>query len=158
MSGRINARLTELGLTLPDATAPVANYVPFVQTGDLVVVSGQIPVAGGAPILTGLLGDTVTVTQGQAAARQCGINLIAQLRAVCDGDLDRVVRVVRLGVFVAATPDFTDHAKVANGASDLMVEVFGDAGRHARAAVGCVSLPLGVPVEVEALVQVMPSQ
>ncbi|MBB4266844.1 RidA family protein [Roseospira visakhapatnamensis] len=154
MSGRIEARLADLGVTLPDAAAPVANYVPFVRTGALVVVSGQIPVVDGAPAFTGLLGDGLTVEQGQAAARQCAINLVAQIRAACDGDLDRVARVVRLGVFVAATATFTDHAKVANGASDLMVEVFGDAGRHARAAVGCASLPLGVPVEVEGLVQV----
>jgi len=156
MSGRVETRLANLGLTIPDTVAPVANYVPAVRTGDLVVVSGQIPLVDGKPTFTGLLGETLSVEQGQAAARQCAINLVAQIRAACDGDLDRVARVVRLGVFVAATPDFTDHPKVANGASDLMVEVFGDLGRHARAAVGCSSLPLGVPVEVEGLIQVTP--
>lgn len=154
MSGRIEARLASLGVTLPDAVAPVANYVPFVRAGDLVMVSGQIPLVDGKPTITGLLGDPLTVEQGQAAARQCAVNLVAQIRAACGGDLDRVRRIVRLGVFVAATPTFTDHPKVANGASDLMVEVFGDLGRHARAAVGCSSLPLGVPVEVDGVIQV----
>jgi len=153
MTGRIDARLAELGLTLPDVTTPVANYVPFVRVGDLLILSGQIPLADGKPAFTGLLGAGVTVAEGQAAARLCAVNLLAQVRAACDGDLDRVVQVVRLGVFVAGTPDFGDHPKVANGASDLMVDVFGDAGRHARAAVGCPSLPLGVPVEVEGTVR-----
>ena len=155
MSGRIETRLADLGLTLPEATAPVANYVPFVRAGDLVFVSGQLPLVDGKPAITGLLGDPLTVEHGQAAARHCAVNLVAQIRAACDGNLDRVGRIVRLGVFVAATPGFTDHPKVANGASDLMAEVFGDLGRHARAAVGCSSLPLGVPVEVEAVVQVI---
>jgi enamine deaminase RidA (YjgF/YER057c/UK114 family) len=154
MPGQIEARLSELGITLPEATAPVANYVPAVRTGSLVVVSGQIPLSGGTPAFTGLLGRDLSVEEGQAAARLCGINLIAQLKAVCNGDLERVTRIIRLGVFVAATPDFTDHPKVANGVSDLIGEVFGDAGRHARAAVGCSSLPLGVPVEVDAMVEV----
>ncbi|KAA5605823.1 RidA family protein [Roseospira marina] len=156
MAGRVEARLTELGIILPQATAPVANYVPFVVSGSSVVVSGQIPLADGKPAYTGLLGDSVSLEDGQAAARLCGVNLIAQMNAVCEGDLDRVRRVVRLGVFVAATPAFGDHPKVANGVSDLMVEVFGDAGRHARAAVGCASLPLGVPVEVEGLFDIAP--
>lgn len=154
MSGQIEGRLAELGLALPQAVAPVANYVPAVTTGSLAVLSGQIPLADGKPAFTGLLGAAVSLEDGQAAARLCGINMIAQLRAVCDGDLDRVRRVIRLGVFVAATPDFTDHPKVANGVSDLMVEVFGDLGRHARAAVGCSSLPLGVPVEVEGMFEI----
>jgi len=154
MSGQIEARLAELGITLPPVVAPVANYVPAVMTGSLAVMSGQIPLAEGNPVFTGLLGADVSLEDGQAAARLCGINLIAQLKGVCDGDLDRVRRVVRLGVFVAATADFTDHPKVANGLSDLMVEVFGDNGRHARVAVGCSSLPLGVPVEVEGLFEI----
>ncbi|SDD82504.1 RidA family protein [Rhodospira trueperi] len=154
MPGQIEDRLTALGITLPEATAPVANYVPSVRTGNLAVISGQIPLSDGKPAFTGLLGRDLSLEEGQAAARLCGVNLIAQLKAVCNGDLERVTRIVRLGVFVAATPDFTDHPKVANGISDLMVEVFGDAGRHARAAVGCASLPLGVPVEVDAMVEV----
>jgi len=154
MSGQIEGRLAELGITLPPVVAPVANYVPAVMTGSLAVMSGQIPLAEGKPVFTGLLGADVSLEDGQAAARLCGINLIAQLKGVCDGDLDRVRRVVRLGVFVAATADFTDHPKVANGLSDLMVEVFGDNGRHARVAVGCSSLPLGVPVEVEGLFEI----
>ncbi|MBB4285016.1 RidA family protein [Roseospira goensis] len=154
MSAEIEARLSALGITLPTAAAPVANYVPAVRTGSLVVLSGQIPLADGAPAVTGLMGRDLTLEDGQAAARLCGVNLIAQLKAVCDGDLGRVARIVRLGVFVAATPDYTDHPKVANGVSDLMVDVFGEAGRHARAAVGCASLPLGVPVEVDAMVEI----
>jgi len=154
MAGKIEARLDSLGITVPTAAAPVANYVPAVRIGGLVVLSGQIPLVDGAPAYTGLLGRDVSLDDGQAAARVCGINLIAQLKGVCDGDLDRVRRIVRLGVFVAAPPDYTDHPKVANGVSDLMVEVFGDAGRHARAAVGCASLPLGVPVEVDAMVEI----
>ena len=154
MSGQIESRLAALGITLPEAVAPVANYVPAVRTGGLVVMSGQVPIKDGKPFYSGLLGRDVSLEDGQAAARLCGINLIAQLKGICDGDLDRVRRIVRLGVFVAATPEFADHPKVANGVSDLMVEVFGDAGRHARAAVGCASLPLGVPVEVDAMVEV----
>ncbi|MQX36907.1 RidA family protein [Roseospira navarrensis] len=156
MTGQIEARLAELGITVPEAVAPVANYVPAVTTGSLVFMSGQIPLAGGKPAFTGLLGGGLSLEDGQAAARLCGVNLIAQVKAVCDGDLDRVRRVIRLGVFVAATPDFTDHPKVANGVSDLMGAVFGDIGRHARAAVGCSSLPLGVPVEVEGLFEIAP--
>lgn len=154
MSGQIEARLKSLGLTLPTAAAPVANYVPAVRTGSLVVLSGQVPLRDGTPAWTGLMGRDLTLEDGQAAARLCGLNLIAQMKAVCDGDLDAVRRIVRLGVFVAATPDYTDHPKVANGVSDLMVEVFGEAGRHARAAVGCASLPLGVPVEVDAMIEI----
>lgn len=154
MTGLIDARLDALSIALPQAAAPVANYVPWAQSGNLVVVSGQLPLKDGAVTTTGLLGRDVTVEAGQAAARQCAINLIAQVKAACDGDLDRVLRVVRLGGFVAATADFADHPKVINGASDLMVEVFGDCGRHARAAVGCVSLPMGACVEVEGLFEI----
>ncbi len=153
MTGRIEARLAELGLTLPTLAAPVANYVPVVQTGNLLVISGQITLKDGKPAYLGRLGETLTVEDGYQAARLCGLNLIAQIKGAI-GDLDRVARIVRLGGFVACTPDFTDHPKVINGASDLMVEVFGDAGRHARAAVGAPSLPLGVSVEVEGLVEI----
>ncbi|CCQ73690.1 RidA family protein [Magnetospira sp. QH-2] len=154
MSGTIDARLKEMGLTIPDAPTAVANYVPFVVTGNLVVVSGQVPLQGGKPAYQGKLGGSVSMEAGIAAARLCAINIIAQVKAACEGDLDRVSRIVRLGGFVACTPDFADHPKIINGASDLMVEVFGDAGRHARAAVGCPSLPLDVPVEVDAMVEI----
>ncbi|MBF0305942.1 MAG: RidA family protein [Alphaproteobacteria bacterium] len=152
--GRIDARLKELGIELPAAAAAVANYVPFVVAGGLVFVSGQITMKDGKPHWLGRLGETRTVEEGYQAARLCGLNLIAQARAACGGDLDRVRRVVRLGGFVACTPEFTDHPKVVNGASDLMVEVFGEAGRHARAAVGAPSLPLGVPVEIDAVFEI----
>lgn len=152
--GRIDARLRELGLELPAAAPAVANYVPFVVSGGLVFVSGQITLKDGKPQWLGRLGENLTVEDGYQAARLCGLNLIAQARAACQGDLDRLRRVVRLGGFVACTPDFTDHPKVVNGASDLMVEVFGEAGRHARAAVGAPSLPLGVPVEIEAVLEI----
>ena len=153
MAGRIETRLGELGLSLPDAPAPAANYVPFVRTGNLVVVSGQISI-GPDGLVTGRLGEDMDVAAGQAAARLCALNLVAQLRAACGGDLDRVVRVVRLGGFVTSAPGFTDQPKVVNGASDLMVEIFGDAGRHARAAVGVAALPLGVAVEVDGMFEV----
>ncbi len=149
MSGTIDMRLAELGISLPEAASPVANYVPWVQEGPLVFVSGQIPLFEGEPRHVGKLGRDITVEEGQAAAQLCAINLLSQLRAACGGDLDRVRRVARLGGFVNCTPDFMGHPQVINGASDLMVAVFGDAGRHARAAVGCASLPLGVAVEVE---------
>ena len=148
-----DAKLAELGISLPDAPAPAANYVPYVQSGNLIYISGQISM-GADGLITGKLGDGFSIEDGQAAARVCAINLIAQLKSACDGDLSKLVRVVRLGGFVNSTQDFTDHPKVVNGASDLMVEVFGDAGRHARAAVGCSSLPLGVAVEVEGLFEI----
>ena len=145
----IDARLKELGIEIPDAPAPAANYVPFVQTGNTVIVSGQLPMVAGKIISSGQCGDSVSVDDGYAAARVCAINLIAQVKVACGGDLSRVKRVIRLGGFVSSTPDFTDHPKVINGASDLMAEVFGDGGKHARAAVGVAALPLGVSVEVE---------
>lgn len=154
MAGTIDARLAELGIDVPEASAPVANYVGFVQTGNLVFVSGQVTLKDGSPQYIGKLGDSISVEDGQAAARLCAINIIAQVKAACGGDLDRVQRVVKLGGFVNSTPDFTDQPKVINGASDLMVEVFGDKGRHARAAVSAGSLPLGVSVEVEAVVEI----
>lgn len=153
MSGRIETRLAELGITLPQATAPVANYAPFVQTGNLVHISGQVS-NGPDGFIRGKLGADMEVAAGAAAARACALSLIAQMKAACGGDLDRVKRVVKLVGFVNSTPDFTDQPRVVNGASDLMVEVFGDAGRHARSAVSAAALPLGVAVEVEALFEI----
>jgi enamine deaminase RidA (YjgF/YER057c/UK114 family) len=151
MSGKIDSRLNELGLELPQATAPIANYVPFTRAGDIVIVSGQVSVRNGKPEFVGKLGAGVSVADGQQAAKLCALNILAHLRTACDGDLDKVKRVLRLGGFVNCTPDFTEMPQVVNGASDLMVQVFGDAGKHARAAVGVSSLPLGVSVEVEAM-------
>lgn len=153
MSGNFDARLAELGIELPNPAAPAANYVPFVQVGDLVYVSGQISMNADG-LVTGKLGDGFSLDDAYAAARLCGINLISQVRAACDGDLDRLVQVIKLNGFVNATQDFTDHPKVVNGASDLMVEIFGEKGRHARAAVGSSSLPLGVAVEVEGIFKI----
>jgi enamine deaminase RidA (YjgF/YER057c/UK114 family) len=151
MAGRIEAKLTELGIVLPRAQPPVATYVAFVRTGNLLVVSGQLPMADGKLAFVGKLGETVSLEDGQAAARQCFLNVLAHAATACDGDLDRVARVVRLGGFVACAPTFTQHPAVINGASDLAVAVFGDAGRHARAAVGVPSLPLDAAVELEAM-------
>ena len=153
MTNQIEHRLSELGLSLPDAPAPAANYVPFVQSGALVFISGQISAGPDGPI-TGKLGAGLEVEQGVAAARACGLALMAQLRAACGGDLTRLKRVVKLTGFVNCTPDFTDQPKVVNGCSDLMVAVFGEAGRHARAAVGAPSLPLGVAVEIEGVFEI----
>lgn len=153
MTTRIEDRLAELGITLPDAPAPAANYLPYVISGRLVYVSGQIS-RDESGLITGKLGADVDTAAGAAAARTCVLALVAQLRAACDGDLDRLVRVVKLTGFVNATPEFTEHPQVINGASDLMVEIFGDAGRHARAAVGSSSLPLGVAVEVEGVFEI----
>lgn len=153
MAGRIEARLTELGMTLPPAPAPAANYVPYVVVGDLVHVSGQIS-QGPDGLITGRLGEGLDVAAGAAAARACAISLLSQLRAACGGELDRVVQVVKLNGFVASTPDFTDQPKVINGASDFMVEVLGEAGRHARSAVGVAALPLGVAVEIDAIFRI----
>lgn len=148
----IEARLTELGITLPQAAAPVASYVPVVIHGDLAYVSGQISFVGGE-LLKGRLGEDVSLEDGVKAARGCGLMILAQLKAAL-GSLDRVERVVKLGGFVNSTPDFTDQPKVVNGASNLMLEVFGEAGKHARAAVGVPALPLGVAVEVDAVVAI----
>jgi len=153
MSGKIETRLRELGLTLPDAPAPAANYVPFVQVGDLVFVAGQIS-QGPDGLIKGRLGETMDVAAGAEAARRCALSLLAQARVACGGDLDRIVRVVKLTGFVNSTADFTDQPKVINGCSDLMVELLGDAGRHARAAVSAPALPLGVAVEIDAIFQV----
>jgi enamine deaminase RidA (YjgF/YER057c/UK114 family) len=153
MTSKVDARLAELGITLPDAPMPDANYVPFVRTGNLVFISGQVS-QNADGFITGQVGRDLDVAEGQAAARTCALSLIAQLRAACDGDLDRVVRTVKLTGFVNASPDFTKHPQVINGASDLFAEVFGDKGRHARAAVGTVSLPLGAAVEIEGVFEV----
>ena len=150
---QVEERLTALGITLPQPNPPVANYVPFVRAGDLVHISGQVSVDAGGGI-RGTVGDGIDMETAKAAARLCGINLIAQMKAACDGDLDRVVRVVKLGGFVQAGPDFLEIPQVVNGASDLMVEAFGDTGKHARSAVGVYRLPLGFSVEVDAVVQV----
>jgi len=151
----IDARLAELGLTLPQPAAPVASYVPVVETGGLAYVSGQVSVVGGQ-LVKGRLGEDLTVEQGFDAAQACGLMILAQLKAAL-GSLDRVERVVKLGAFVNSAADFTDQPKVANGASDLMVAVFGEAGKHARSAVGVPALPLGVAVEVDAVVAVRPA-
>jgi enamine deaminase RidA (YjgF/YER057c/UK114 family) len=155
MTDRIDRALQELGLTLPQAAAPIAAYVPVVEAGGLVHVSGQLPFRDGA-VITGRLGDGVSVEDGQVAAQACALMVVAQVKAHL-GNLQRVTRVVKLGVFVNSTADFTDHPKVANGASELMVKLFGDAGKHARAAVGVAALPLGAAVEVDAIVEVGPA-
>lgn len=149
----IDSRLAELGLTLPAAAAPVANYVGYTVSGKTVYISGQLPFRDGKLTCTGKLGAGVSIEEGYAAGRQCALNILAHLRVACGGDLDRVARVLRLGGFVSSTAEFTDAPKCVNGASDLMVEVFGDAGRHARFAVGVASLPAGAAVEVDAIVE-----
>jgi enamine deaminase RidA (YjgF/YER057c/UK114 family) len=151
MTDRIDRVLAELGLTLPEAAAPVAAYVPVVEAGGLLHLSGQLPFVDGA-LVAGRLGEGLTLEQGQTAARACGLMVVAQLKKYLDGDLSRVGRIVKLGVFVNSSADFTDQPKVANGASELMVALFGDAGRHARSAVGVPVLPLGAAVEVDAIV------
>ncbi len=154
MAGLVEKRLEALGVVLPTPPAPIANYVGFVQTGSLLVVSGQLCIgADGKLTAKGKLGGGVSSSDGAAAARACAINLLGQVKAAL-GDLDRVTRVVRLGGFISATPDFIDLPKVMNGASDLMVEVFGDKGRHARTTVGVPVLPLDAAVEVEGLFEV----
>lgn len=149
----IAARLAELSITLPAAPKPVAAYVPAVRTGNLIVVSGQLPMQNGQLMLTGPVG-TAEIEKAQAAARQCALNALAIVADQLGGSLDRVVRIVRLGVFVCCQAGFTDQPKVANGASELLQQVFGEAGRHARAAVGSIALPLGASVEVEMMVEV----
>jgi len=149
----IEARLAELGIVLPQPVAPVANYVPFVRVGDLVHISGQVSTDAGGGI-KGVVGEDVDMDRARAAARLCGINLIAQMRAACDGDLTRVARVVKLAGFVQAGPSFFEIPQVVNGCSDLMVAAFGEAGRHARSAVGVYRLPMNFAVEVDAVVQI----
>ncbi len=154
MSGKIEARLNELGIELPQPAAPVANYVPFTVSGNLVFISGQICQWNGELRFVGKLGGAISIVDGREAARLCALNILAHLRVACGGDLDRVRRCLRVGGFVNCTPEFTDMPQVVNGASDLMVAVFGDGGRHARAAVGTSSLPGGVAVEVEAIFEI----
>lgn len=149
----IESRLAELGVTLPEAPAPVANYVPFVAAGNLLHVSGQIS-QNAAGLIKGRLGETMDIAQGAEAARACAISLLAQVKKACGGDLSRLKRVVKLTGFVNSTADFTDQPKVINGATDFMVAVLGDAGRHARSAVSAVSLPLGVAVEIEGIFEI----
>lgn len=149
----IEARIAELGLTLPEPAKPVASYVSYVRSGDQVTISGQLSNDANGGI-KGTVGVDVTPDQALEAARLCGLNLIAQIKAACDGDLDRVVRIVKLGGFVQAGPDFTAIPAVINGCSDMMVEVFGDAGKHARSAVGVYKLPLGFAVEIDAIVEI----
>jgi enamine deaminase RidA (YjgF/YER057c/UK114 family) len=154
MAGKYEARLKELGIELPQASPPAANYVPYVRTGNLLFMAGQVTIWNGERRFVGKLGREFGVEEGQQAARLCALNLIAQLRHALDGDLDRLVRVVRLGGFVNSMPDFVEQPKVVNGASDLFVEVFGEAGKHARTAVGTNALPFDVAVEVEAVFEV----
>jgi enamine deaminase RidA (YjgF/YER057c/UK114 family) len=149
----IDNRLAELGVTLPQPAAPVAAYVPTVERGGLLHISGQISVADGGDLMKGRLGEDMDLEGGIAAARRCGVMLLAQMKAAL-GSLDRVEKIVKLGVFVNSAPSFTDQPKVANGASELMQDVFGEAGRHARSAVGVAVLPLGVAVEIDAIVAV----
>lgn len=150
---RITKRLAELGLEIPSPVAPVANYVPFVITGRELFISGQVSITPSG-VIKGKLGADMTVEEGADAAKACAVNLIAQMKAALGGDLDRVTRIVKLTGFVNCASDFTDQPKVINGASDLMVAVFGEAGRHARAAVGAPSLPLGAAVEIDAIVEI----
>jgi enamine deaminase RidA (YjgF/YER057c/UK114 family) len=154
MPGKIDARLNELNITLPAPPAPVASYVPYVVTGNMVFISGQVTMAADGLKYIGKVGADISLEDGKAAARLCAINVIAQVKAACGGDLDRVKRCVKVGVFVNAVADFTQHPEVANGASDLFQEVFGDAGKHSRAAVGAGSLPRGVATEVEAVFEI----
>lgn len=151
----VEARLAELGLILPEPAAPVAAYVPAVEAGGLLHVSGQLPFIDGV-LVTGRLGDDVSTGKGMDAARACGLMIVAQIRAALGGSLNRVERIVKLGGFVNSTGDFTDQPKVINGASELMAALFGDAGKHARSAVGVPVLPLGAAVEVDAIVALRP--
>lgn len=150
----VENKLAELGIDIPTPVAPVANYVPYVVSGKLVSVSGQIPMKDGKLAFEGKVGQEVSVEDACAAARLCGLNIIAQLKAACDGDLNRVKRIVKLGGFVNGTDSFGGQPQIINAASDLMVEVFGEAGRHSRSAVGTNGLPLNVPVEIDALVEI----
>ena len=154
MSGKIDARLKELDITLPTPPAPVASYVPFVKSGNLVFISGQVTLAPDRLKYVGTIGKELTLEDGKAAARLCAINVLAQVKAAAEGDLDRIKRCVKVTVFVNAVAGFAQQPEVANGASDLFVEVFGDAGRHARAAVGAGSLPRNVAVEVDAVFEI----
>ncbi|MFT6556608.1 MULTISPECIES: RidA family protein [Sneathiella] len=154
MSGKIDAQLEKLGLVIPEAAAPAANYIPYTVSGNLVFVSGQVPFVDGAITFQGKVGKEFTVEEGAECARVCALNILAQVKAACGGDLDRVTRCVKLGGFVNCVDGFAQQPTVINGASDLMVEVFGDAGRHARFAVGTNALPLNVAVEIDAVFEI----
>ncbi|MFT6106470.1 MAG: enamine deaminase RidA (YjgF/YER057c/UK114 family) [Rickettsiales bacterium] len=147
-------KLEKLGIALPKPIVPIANYVPFVKTGNQVFISGQVPIQDGEVKFVGKLGKNISIEDGQKAARICAINILTNLNLACDGDLERVVRCVKLGIFVNSDPEFTDQPIVANGASDLMVEVFGEKGKHSRFAMGASSLPRGVAVEVDAIFEI----
>ncbi len=153
MTSKLEQRILDMGLELPDAPAPAANYVPFVRTGATLYVSGQISTDAGG-LITGKLGDDMTTAEGAAAARRCALSLLAQVKAACGGDLDKLKRVVKLTGFVNSTPAFTEQPQVVNGASDFMVEALGDLGRHARSAVSAAALPLGVAVEIEGIFEI----
>jgi enamine deaminase RidA (YjgF/YER057c/UK114 family) len=153
MAGKIDERLAELGITLPEASVPQANYVPYTVSGNLVFISGQVAVQDGE-VMKGKLGDNIDIEAGRKAARACALNLITHLKTACGGDLDRVKKCLKLGGFVQGTPDFTNAPQVVNGASDLMVDVFGDAGRHARFAVAVACLPLDTAVEVDGVFEI----
>jgi enamine deaminase RidA (YjgF/YER057c/UK114 family) len=153
-SNAVEAKLASMGITLPASVMPAANYVPYVVSGNMVVVSGTLPMKDGKPQDIGKLGKEFTVEQGQQTAKLCGINILAHVKAACGGDLSRVKKLVRMGIFVASAEGFTDQPKVANGVSDMMVEIFGEAGKHARFAVGVAELPFGVAVEVDATFEI----
>lgn len=153
MSETINSRLAALGVTIPEAAAPAANYVPYAVSGQLLFTSGQLPLDQGKLVHSGIIGDTLTVAQGQEAARACAINILAQAKAAL-GDLSRIKRIVKITIFVASKPDFVEQHLVGNGASDFLVAALGDAGKHARSAVGVACLPFNAPVEIEAIIEV----
>lgn len=154
MPGTIEARLKELGITLPTPSVPQANYVPWVVSKGLAFIAGQIPMQDGKPQFVGKVGRDVTIEQAQQAARLCALNIVAHLKNACGGDLDKVVRCAKVGAFVNCVPEFGDQPKVVNGASDLLVSIFGEAGKHARFAVGAPGLPFGVAVEVDAVFEI----
>lgn len=152
MAQTVEQRLAEMGIAVPEAAAPAASYLPFLRTGNLLFTAGQLPLSGGKLISTGLLGRDLDVAAGQQAARQCAVNILAQIKAAT-GDLERIARIVKLTVFVASAPGFTEQHFVANGASDLLAAALGERGKHARSAVGVAALPLNAPVEIEAIVE-----
>ena len=154
MTSKVEQRLLKIGVTIPDAPSPAANYLPFTRTGNLVFVSGQVPFVNGKLEVTGTVGKNASVEDAQGQAKVCAINLLAQLKVACGGDLDRVVSVVKLGAFVASADDFFNQPIVVNAASDLMVEAFGEAGRHARFAVGTNALPLNCLVEIDGVFEI----
>ena len=154
MTSKVEQRLQEIGVSIPDAPTPAANYLPFTRTGNLVFVSGQVPFVDGKLTVTGTVGKDASIEDAQGQAKVCAINLLAQLKVACDGDLDRVIQVVKLGAFVASGDDFYSQPVVVNAASDLMVAAFGDAGRHARFAVGSNALPLNCLVEIDGVFEI----